>query len=97
MKTTVVHFKKMPYDVYIGRPSKWGNPYSHKANTVAQYRVKSRQEAVKKYEMHLLNSPELLRDLHELRGKVLGCWCKPLACHGDVLAKYANSLDSSLF
>ena len=32
-------------------------------------------------------------DVLQLRGKVLGCHCKPLACHGDVLADYLNSLD----
>ena len=54
-------------------------------------------DAIKKYEEYLLNSPELLKDLHELQGKVLGCWCHPKKCHGDILAKYANSLNSALF
>ncbi|CAG1022170.1 hypothetical protein DOJK_01483 [Patescibacteria group bacterium] len=31
--------------------------------------------------------------LLKLRGKILGCHCKPLACHGDILANYLNSLD----
>ena len=97
MKTTVVHFKKEPHDVYIGRPSKWGNPYSHDDDTLAQFKVRDRKEAVEKFEEHLLNNAELMADLHELKGKVLGCWCKPKSCHGDILAKYANSLDSALF
>jgi len=91
-KKLVVHCKKEPYDVYIGRPSKWGNIYSHKSGTLAQFKVNGIQEAIDKYEKWLLNNPELLKDLPELKGKVLGCWCKPFhACHGDVLAKLANS------
>lgn len=45
----VVHKHKAHYDVYIGRPSKWGNPFSHKAGTLAQYRVASREEAIARY------------------------------------------------
>ena len=39
MKTKIVHCKKEEYEVYIGRPTKWGNPYSHKDNTIAKYKV----------------------------------------------------------
>lgn len=85
----VVH-KREPHDVYIGRPSKWGNPFSHLHNTLAKYKVRSRKEAVEKYEAWLLANPKLMAALPELKGKVLGCWCHPLACHGDVLAKLAN-------
>lgn len=97
MKTTVVHMKKESYDVYIGRGSKWGNPFSHREGTLAQYVVKSRSEAIKKYEEYLLQNDELMSSLQELKGKTLGCWCKPKTCHGDILAKYADSLDSALF
>jgi len=83
----VVHCKKEFYDVYIGRPSKWGNPFSCKEDTLAKYKVKNREESIKKYEEWILNQPELLKDLHELKDKTLGCWCKPKACHGDVLKK----------
>ena len=85
----VVHNKKEPFDVYIGRPSKWGNPFSHQAGTLAKFKVSSRDEAVAKFEEYLLAS-DLMKDLHELKGKVLGCWCAPLSCHGDVLVKWAN-------
>lgn len=83
----VVHFKKEPYDVYIGRPSKWGNPFTHidDKHTLAEFIVGSRQEAITKYREWILNNPKLLNDLHELKGKILGCWCKPQSCHGDVL------------
>jgi hypothetical protein len=94
MKTSVVHFHRDDYDVYIGRPSKWANPYTHIANrkTQATYVVATRADAIRCYEEYLIASG-LIDDIHELRGKVLGCWCKPKSCHGDVLAKYANSLD----
>lgn len=87
----VVHCKKAPYDVYIGRPSIWGNPFSHKPGTKAEHVVANRREAIKAYEAWLMEQPELLaRARAELRGKVLGCWCKPQSCHGDVLARVAN-------
>lgn len=92
IKPTVVHCKKKKYDVYIGRPSKWGNPFSHKEGTLAKYKVDTREEAVQKYREWIMNNPELLMDLHELKGKILGCWCKPLMCHGDILAELANKL-----
>ena len=83
MKTTVVHGNKEPYDVYIGRPSKWGNPFS-----VGQ--DGGREEVIDKYHRWLLTQPKLLLCLWELRGKRLGCWCKPKACHGDILAMLAD-------
>lgn len=83
----VVHIKKAKYDVYIGRPSRWGNPYSHKDGTLAEFKVETREEAISKYEEWIRQRPELMASLHELEGKVLGCWCKPAACHGDVLIR----------
>jgi hypothetical protein len=85
--TKVVHCNKEPYDVYIGRPSKWGNPYTHHTDkeTLAEFIVETRDEAIEKYKEYILNNEALLNDLHELEGKVLGCWCKPNSCHGDVL------------
>ena len=91
--TKVVHCKKEPYDVYIGRsngPSgKWGNPFTHRqdGNTLAKYIVGTRDEAVEAYKKWITkgDGQYLLADLHELNGKILGCWCKPKSCHGDVL------------
>lgn len=85
-----MHCKRDKFDVYIGRPSKWGNPYSHKNGTLALYRVASVEEAIEKYEVYVRNSPELMHSLNELKGKVLGCWCAPGPCHGDVLAQLAE-------
>lgn len=82
--------------VYIGRPSKWGNPFSHREGTLAKYKVSSRKEALERYEKYLLDSPELMDSLHELKGKILVCWCKPKACHGDILKKYVDKLEKGL-
>lgn len=87
----VVHCKKEKYDVYIGRPSDWGNPFSHQKGTMAQFQVATRDEAVDKFKEWLLGNEELLARIGELKGKVLGCWCAPQRCHGDVLAELANS------
>lgn len=88
--TQVVNKKNEDYDVYIGRGSKWGNPFSHLDKTKADYKVASRDEAVDRYEEWLMTQPELLDSLHELQGKTLGCFCKPERCHGDVLARLAD-------
>jgi hypothetical protein len=86
----VVHCKKEEFDVYVGRGSRWGNPYSHKEGTLAEHVVGSRTEAIQKFEEYLLSREELMGSLEELRGKTLGCWCKPKSCHGDILIRYAN-------
>ena len=87
----VVHFKKEPFDVYIGRPSKWGNPFSHLPTSGAEIKVDSREEAIACYEEWLRQNPQVVEEAKvELRGKVLGCWCHPKPCHGDVLARLVN-------
>ena len=91
VKTTVVNkYHKLPYDVYIGRGSKWGNPFSHLESTKAEYKVETREEAIEKYREWILTQPRLLADLYELKGKTLCCFCKPKACHGDILAELAD-------
>ena len=79
----VVHCKKEHYDVYIGRPSKWGNPFRIGVDG-------TREDTLEKYHQWILTQPDLLRDLPELRGKVLGCWCGSKPCHGTILAKLAD-------
>ena len=86
----VVNLEYDTCEVYIGRPSIWGNPYSHEENTLAIYKTRSRKESIEKYRDYVLNNPELLSKLPELEGKVLGCWCKPLSCHGDILIELLN-------
>jgi hypothetical protein len=82
--TKVVHCKHSPCDVYIGRPSKWGNPFRIGADG-------TRDEVIAQYEDWIKTQPELLASLHELKDKTLGCWCWPWPCHGDVLAKLADA------
>jgi hypothetical protein len=73
----------------VGRPSKWGNPFTHidDRKTAAQFIVASREKAVTAYREWILNGDgqHLLNDLDELEGKTIACWCTPKLCHGDVL------------
>lgn len=73
-------------DVYIGRPSKWGNPFV----LDSCHSHDERLEVIEKYRAWLQSQLALLAALPELKGKTLGCWCAPLPCHGDVLAELAN-------
>lgn len=89
-----VHFKKKPYDIYCGRPSFWGNPYSHKNDTLAKYKVSSRKESVEMYERFLNDSEEHQKRLPELMNKILGCWCEENElCHCDVLIRAVQELE----
>jgi hypothetical protein len=93
MPTTVVHCQVEEYDVYIGRPSEWGNPFTHKDYTIAKYKVGSREEAVAKFEAWFLSQPDLVEKARrKLRGKILGCWCHPQSCHGDIIAKIVDGM-----
>lgn len=89
----VVHKSKSRYDVYIGRPSKWGNMYSHQEGTLAEFKVETREEAIEKYKQYVLSNPQIISDIKkELKGKVLGCYCSPKMCHGHILAAIANDI-----
>jgi len=91
--TKVVNKDK--YDIYIGRGSNWGNPYAVGFGASPGEEQNDRDEAIRKYnydfERGFLKSSK--KDFLQLRGKVLACHCKPLACHGDVIADYLNALD----
>lgn len=91
-KTKIVHMKKDHYDIYIGRPSIWGNPFSHREGTKALYKTETRDQAVEAYRQWIKTQPQLLAKLPELKGKVLACWCKPQACHGDILVELADAV-----
>ena len=83
--TMVVNIRSEPFDVYIGRGSKWGNPFRIGKDG-------TREDVIRMYVAWLRQKPELLRSLGSLRGKRLGCFCAPLPCHGDTLASYADAL-----
>ncbi len=87
------------YEVYVGRPTKWGNPFKIGKTT--------RKQAIQLYEdwvMGRVTKPVVtkrgikqvrpgftLEDIkRELKGKKLYCWCHPKLCHADVLAKLAD-------
>lgn len=74
---------KIPDDaVYVGRPSKWGNPYKLDMDKLECIR-RFREYAI----MRLEEVPDWLKPLE---GKDLVCWCSPLPCHADVLLELAN-------
>lgn len=110
--TKVIHIKNAPKDweydsnyVYIGRSGArfgalkgyYGNPYSHKKDSVAQYIVKSVDEAVQKYEEYfykrIAEDEDFKNNIEKLRGKTLICFCKVSEnepCHGDVIAEWLS-------
>jgi hypothetical protein len=87
----VAHCKKEKYDVYIGRANpRSGLKASIWANPFVIGKDGTRVEVMAKYREYLMTKPELLERIPELKGKVLGCWCAPEACHGDLLSQLAN-------
>lgn len=78
--------------VYVGRPSKWGNPFKVGSRGVVPHMGKiDHTEAVRLYKEWLWRRPDLIEQAKsELRGKDLVCWCAPLPCHADVLLELAN-------
>lgn len=84
----VVHLKRSPYDVRIDRATKWGNPWIIGVHG-------DREDVIQKFAADLFADPERMAECRrELRGKVLGCWCAPLPCHGEILAEVANAEES---
>ncbi len=91
--TRAVNLRAEQYDVYIGRQMRgkrdngFGNPFVIGPDG-------TRDEVLVKYRAWLRQHPELIkRTRKELKGKRLGCWCKPAACHGDVLAEIAEGAE----
>lgn len=93
MKTCVVSISKSAYDVYIGRAGKghdgyFGNPFKLDDES-------KRVEVLKKYEQYfydrLEKDPEFKARVHTLKGRILGCFCKPLLCHGDIIVDYLEN------
>ena len=74
-----------PTGAYLPR-SDWYNPF--RIHKDGKPRDGTREEVIAMYERYLLDErPDLRARLPELEGKTLACWCRPQACHGDVLVK----------
>lgn len=92
MGTLVVNKYKEGYDIYIGRGSKWGNPYTIGIDG-------TRLEVIEKFKKYLwerIKAGKITHtDLLELKGKRFGCFCKPQPCHGDVLVAALNWMEET--
>jgi Domain of unknown function (DUF4326) len=69
--------------IYVGRPTRWGNPYHIGWDG-------GRADVIAKYREWILRQPEMIAALDQLRGKDLVCWCAPEPCHADVLLELVN-------
>lgn len=79
--------------VYVGRPSFFGNPYSHLPGK-GEVHVATREDAIESHRRWLQRTPELVERIRkELHGKDLLCWCAPFACHADTLLRVAAGED----
>ena len=100
--TKVVNCRFEPHDIYIGRRKDtnehFGNPFKIGPKC-------SREEAIQSFRMWIRGydfpkvEPErrkwILENLHKLKDKILGCWCKPLTCHGDVYVELLEGYDGN--
>lgn len=87
--TQVVNINDSDYDVFIGRPSLWGNPFK-------VGRDGTREEVIEKYREYVKSDPSLMALLPELRGKRLGCYCAPGPCHGEILVELLEELENEV-
>jgi hypothetical protein len=85
-------WRKPANTVYVGRPTKWGNPYRMGPDTDARTSVARYREWLSGKRRLDIDPPTKAEIKTALRGKNLACWCKAGApCHGDILLKIANS------
>ena len=94
--TRVVNLRAEPFDVYIGRAGKgrdgyFGNPFKMPFGFCTR---EIRADVINRYYVYfherLRDDAEFRGRVEALRGKVLGCFCKPKPCHGDVIAAYLD-------
>ena len=77
-----------PDHVYIGRGTEWGNPFKVTDTN-------NREQAVHQYENYIKSEKKLSQRIGELKGKILGCWCSPLLCHGVILHQLAGNVPAT--
>lgn len=103
MTTTVINIRNNPTNrqyVYIGRPSLFGNPFTHLPlkNTLAEFQCKTREEAIEKYLDWFIDALHtkkgFRKEVEALKGQTLGCFCKPESCHGDLIATWLDNEDA---
>jgi len=87
----VVNLRNDKYDVYIGRGGPFGNPFVIGKDG-------DRAEVIRKFRLYFaerLKEKEFRNAILALQNKVLGCYCAPLACHGDVIAEFIDKYISN--
>lgn len=88
----VVHCKRSPYTVYIGRPSVFGNPHPI-GYCSACCCTHDRATAIAAFAEDVREMPNTVRAIEQLpEDAVLGCWCSPKPCHGDTIIELWNEL-----
>lgn len=98
VKTTLIniHEAETKNFVYIGRGSSFGNKYVIGEDG-------TREEVIEKYKKwfykRIDKQPRFLKDVLRLRGKTLGCFCKPdggfkgrVLCHGQIIISYIEKI-----
>jgi hypothetical protein len=91
-KTIVVNKYKEKFDIYIGRGSAFGNPF-----VIGQ--DGTREEVIEKYRdwfYKRIKNERFLKLVLKLKGKRLGCFCKPLSCHGDIIVEFLEKEGSTI-
>lgn len=89
----VSHICKSPQSYYIGRfHPKYGK--SEFANPFKMTKEEDRDKVIWLYASYLIHRPELLKTIHMLDTKELGCWCHPRLCHGDLLVWLTEHIDN---
>jgi len=78
--TSIVNIKSSKCDIYIGRGTICGNPFVIGKDG-------TRKEVIEKYKKYVAGNRIIMSQLYKLKDKVLGCHCKPLECHGDILVR----------
>ena len=83
----VVHCKRVPQGsfVYIGRPSRFGNPFRLADPTDDREREQVLDRYTEYFQARIASDLEFRRAVESLRGRDLGCWCAPRRCHGEVI------------
>jgi Domain of unknown function (DUF4326) len=95
MQTVVVNIYKEQFDVYIGRTGRGQDGYF--GNPFRMGNGMGREDAVQKFQKYFADRIEKDSEFRQrvlaLKGKRLGCFCKPKACHGDVIADWLNKME----